>query len=152
MLDLMDQAQEPLVATDQEALIAREAADKLRPLAEARADVKLRVAGRADIVVSLPARAVEMIVELLAAMAERKPVSILPHTAELTTQQAADFLNVSRPYLVGLIDGGKIPHRMVGTHRRVLMSDLMSYKKESVGARRKAIRSMVEEGQKLGLP
>ena len=152
MLDLMDQAQEPLVATDQEALIAREAADKLRPLAEARADVKLRVAGRADIVVSLPARAVEMIVEFLAAMAERKPVSILPHTAELTTQQAADFLNVSRPYLVGLIDGGKIPHRMVGTHRRVLMSDLMSYKKESVGARRKAIRSMVEEGQKLGLP
>ena len=152
MLTLMEQAREPFVATDEEALIAREAADKLRPLAEGRADVELRVAERADIVVSLPARAVEMIVEFLAAMAERKPVSILPHTAELTTQQAADILNVSRPYLVGLIDGGKIPHRMVGTHRRILMSDLMSYKKESVGARQKAIRSMVEEAQKLGLP
>jgi len=102
--------------------------------------------------VPLPARAIDMIVAVLTAMAERKPVSVIPHTAELTTQQAADFLNVSRPHLVGLIDKNEIPHRMVGTHRRVRVSDLQAYKKHSDEKRSAAIRSMVAEAQKLGLP
>src|SRR5215475_10082141 len=104
MLALRDQVEEPFVATDEEAVIAKEAAEKLGPVALSGADVRLRVNEKgADIVVPLPARAVKMIVEFLVAMAEKKPVSFIPHTAELTTQQAADFLNVSRPYLVGLI-------------------------------------------------
>jgi excisionase family DNA binding protein len=152
MLALLDQVQEPLIATDEEAIIAREAASKLKPLADGKTDVKVRVVEKADILVPLPARAVELIVGFLLAMAERKPVSILPHTAELTTQQAADFLNVSRPHLVTLVDKGDIPHRMVGTHRRILMSDLIAYKKKSEDTRREAISKMVEEAQKLGLP
>ena len=132
--------------------MAREAAAKLKPLADARADVKVRVVDQADIVVPLPARAVRLIAEVLAAMAERKPVSLVPHTTELTTQQAAEFLNVSRPYVVGLIDKDEIPHRMVGTHRRVLVSDLIAYKDQSDARRRAAIGKMVAEAQKLGLP
>lgn len=152
MLALIDQVKDPLVATDEEAIIAREAASKLRVLGSAGMDLKLRAVERADVVVPLPARAIELIVEFLTAMAERRPVSVIPHTAELTTQQAADFLNVSRPHLVGLLDKGEIPHRMVGTHRRVIVSDLLAYKKRSDESRRSAIRSMVSEAQKLGLP
>src|SRR5215468_6907968 len=139
MLTLLDQVEEPFVATDAEAVIAREAAEKLAPVAQSGADVRLRVNEKgADIVVPLPARAVKMIVEFLIAMAERKPFSFIPHTAELTTRQAADFLNVSRPYLVGLIDRGEITHRMVGTHRRVRVSDLIAYKAKSDRLRREA--------------
>jgi hypothetical protein len=106
MLALMDQVREPLVATDEEAVIAQEAVEKLSAVALASLDVRVRVAEKkgADIVVPLPARAVKMIVAVLTAMAERKPISLIPHTAELTTQQASDFLNVSRPYLVGLLE------------------------------------------------
>ncbi|KRR21401.1 hypothetical protein CQ14_07065 [Bradyrhizobium lablabi] len=152
MLALLDQVKEPLVATDEEAVIAKEAAEKLRSVALAGVDVRLRAAERADIVVPLPARAVEMIVEVLIAMAERKPVSVIPHTAELTTNQAADFLNVSRPYLVGLLEKEQIPYRKVGTHRRILVSDLQAFKEKSNKTRREAIASMVAEAQALKLP
>ena len=100
MLALLDQAREPFVASEEEALIAREATARLRPIAEAKQDVRLRVMEQPkDVVVPLPARALQLIVEVLSAMAERKPVSFIPLDAELTTQQAADFLNVSRPFL-----------------------------------------------------
>jgi excisionase family DNA binding protein len=152
MSSLSDQAQEPFIATNEEALIAREAAVRLKPLADAQVDVEVRAAEHAEIVAALPARAVRLITEFLTAMADRKPVALLPHTAELTTQQAAEFLNVSRPYVVGLIDKDEIPHRMVGTHRRVLLSDLIAYKKKSDARRKDAIAKMVAEAQKLGLP
>lgn len=152
MLALLDQVKEPLISTDEEAIIAKEAVAKLKPLAEAKTDVKLRVVERADIVVPLPARAVELITDFLIAFAERKPVSIIPHSAELTTKQAADYLNVSRPYLVGLLEEGGIPFRKVGAHRRVLVSDLIAHEKASKTKRRNAIKEMVAEAQKLGLP
>jgi excisionase family DNA binding protein len=152
MASLSDQVREPLIATNEEAQIAREAAAKLKPLADAQADVEVRVVEHGEIVVALPARAVRLITEFLTAIAERRPVSLIPYTAELTTQQAAEFLNVSRPYVVGLIDKDEIPHRMVGTHRRVLLSDLIAYKKKSDARRQEAIGKMVAEAQKLRLP
>ena len=152
MLALLDQVDEPFVATEEEALIAREALAKIKPLAEAKADIKVRVLEKADVVVPLPGRAVELIAIFLEAMVERKPFSVIPHEAELTTKQAADFLNVSRPYLVSLLDKGEIPHRMVGLHRRVQMSALQEYKKESDRKRRAAIATMVAESQKHGFP
>ncbi len=152
MLALLDQTKEPFIATAEEALIAREALVKLKPLANGKTDIKIRVAEAANVVVPIPARLLSLIVDFLEAMAERKPVSVIPCAAELTTKQAADFLNVSRPFLVKILDRGEIPHRMVGTHRRVLMSDLLDYKARSDEARRKAIRDMVAEAQKLRLP
>ncbi|HXG78022.1 MAG TPA: helix-turn-helix domain-containing protein [Methyloceanibacter sp.] len=152
MLALLDQKKEPFVATAEEASIARETLAKLKPLANGNTDIKLRVAGARDVAVSIPARLLSLIVDFLEAMAEQKPMSVIPYAAELTTKQAADFLNVSRPFLVKLLDRGEIPHRMVGTHRRVLMSDLLAYKARSDEARRKAIKEMVAEAQKLGLP
>jgi len=151
MLAPHDQRHEPLTATDEEALAARYALAKLKSVAAEGTEIGLRVARKPD-VVPLPARAVALIVDVLTAMADRKPVSVVPHEAELTTKQAADFLNVSRPYLVGLLDKGEIKHRVVGTHRRVLVADLMAYKQKSDEARRAAIARMVAESQKLGLP
>ena len=151
MLAPHDQRHEPLTATDEEALAAREALAKLKSVAAEGTEIGLRVARKPD-VVPLPARAVALIVDVLTAMEDRKPVSVVPHEAELTTKQAADFLNVSRPYLVGLLDKGEIKHRVVGTHRRVLVADLMAYKQKSDEARRAAIARMVAESQKLGLP
>ena len=93
-----------------------------------------------------------MIVEILTAMAERKPISLIPPAAELTTQQAADFLNVSRPHLVGLLEKEQVPHRMVGSHRRIRFSDLQAFKEKSNQTRREAIASMVEEAERPKLP
>lgn len=150
MLALLDQT-EPFVADEAEAVIANEAASRLREVAAAGQDVQLIVREQPNIVVPLPARAVQMILHVLKTMAERKPFSIIPHDAELTTQQAADFLNVSRPFLVNLVDQGKIQHRMVGRHRRIRFSDLHEFERTSADERRTALANMASEARSLGL-
>jgi excisionase family DNA binding protein len=150
MLALLDRA-EPFVASDAEAAIATKAAASLKEAASAGQDVQLVVRERPNILVPLPARAVKLIHDVLSAMANREPFSIIPHEAELTTQQAADFLNVSRPYLTGLIDRGQIPHRLVGRHRRVRFADLLAFEKQSAETRRKALAEMAEEARRLNL-
>lgn len=141
MLTLMDQFRHPFVASDGEALIARDAVSKLRPIADAGQDVRVRVVESPDVIVPLPARAVELVVAILDAMAERKPVSFVPLEAELTTQQAADFLNVSRPHLVSLVERGDIACRKVGTHRRLRFEDVLAFRSHSEQKRRSAARS-----------
>jgi excisionase family DNA binding protein len=151
MLALLDQTREPFVASEAEADIARAAADNLRKVAEANKDVSITVREFPSIVVPLPARAVSLIMDLLEAMSERTPISVIPHEAELTTQQAADYLNVSRPYLAALIDKGEIRHRMVGRRRRVKFADLLEFEQKSREARRAAIEEMAREAKRLKL-
>jgi excisionase family DNA binding protein len=142
---------ETLVASENEAAIAKKAADSLRAIALADKDVQLVVREDTKIVVPLPAKAVRAIVFMLDAMSRQKAFSVIPYDTELTTQQAADFLNVSRPYLASLIDAGKIEHRMVGRHRRVKFGDLLAYQEQSKAERRQAILEMAEEERRLGL-
>lgn len=75
----------------------------------------------------LPREAVNLLACVLTQVAEGRGVSVVPSYTELTTQQAADMLNVSRPYLIGLLESGTIPYRLVGRHRRVAVEDLMEY-------------------------
>jgi excisionase family DNA binding protein len=97
----------------------------------------------------LPAQAVKLLMDMLVHLSSG-PITVIPDNAELTTQQAADFLNVSRPWIVKLIGRNELPHRMVGTHRRVLFSDLRSYKEGMKATRRKALDKLAAEAQAMG--
>jgi excisionase family DNA binding protein len=99
----------------------------------------------------LPRSAVELLAGVLAHMAAGRGVSIVPDHAELTTQQAADMLNVSRPHLIGLLQAGEIAYRKVGTHRRVRAGSLLEYMRRDDQRRREAADELSAMTRELGL-
>lgn len=99
----------------------------------------------------LPVAAVQLLQDLLREMAAGHAVTLVPIHAELTTQQAADAINVSRPFLVKLLESGELPHRKVGSHRRVRFDDLMRYKRQIDAKRLATLNDMARESRKLGL-
>lgn len=101
--------------------------------------------------IEVPVAALRMLVDILANMAAGNAVSLVPIHAELTTQQAADFLNVSRPYLIGVLDRGELAHHKVGTHRRIYFRDLREYKRVSHEKALQSLAAMTAEAQELGL-
>jgi excisionase family DNA binding protein len=101
--------------------------------------------------VVVPTSAVRLFLHLLVEMSQGHAVTLIPTHAELTTQQAADLLNVSRPYVVKLLDEGKIPSRLVGKYRRVRFDDLMAFKKKDDQARSEVLDQLAQEAQELGL-
>ena len=99
----------------------------------------------------LPVAAVRLRQDLLREMAKGHAISLVPMHAELTTQQAADALNVSRPFLVQLLESGALPFRRVGTHRRIRFDDLMRYRHAIDSKRAKTLKKLAEESEALGL-
>ena len=99
----------------------------------------------------LPATAVRLLTDVLGHLAEGRGVTVMPEDAQLTTQQAATLLNVSRPYLVKLLDAGEIPYQMVGTHRRILLRDFHTYRQRHTNASVAALDALVAEAEELGM-
>ncbi len=153
MTTLAKETFEPVAPTEAEVALARESSRALAPLLANPGEVRLRLQpakGRPEIV-ALPAAAVRLLVDILTQMAQGHAVTLIPVHAELSTQQAADMLNVSRPFLVKLLEDGKLPHRKVGTHRRVFFRDVLAFKRRSDEERREALRALAEQGQALDM-
>ena len=133
--------------------LARESSQRLARFLGSPGPVRLKVypSGKRDEVVVLPKAALRLLVELLSEMAQGHAVKLIPMHAELTTQQAADLLNVSRPFLVKLLEERQLPYRKVGTHRRVRVSDLVAFQRRHEAERQKALDELVREGQELDM-
>ncbi len=126
--------------------LAREASRKLSKLPE----TELRVRIDSEELV-LPRAAARLIQHLLTEMGRGNAVTLIPIHAELSTQEAADYLNVSRPYLIRLLESGRIPFHKVGTHRRVRFEELMRYKEILEKERRAAMDELAAQAQKMGM-
>jgi excisionase family DNA binding protein len=139
--------------SEAEAGLAKETSRVLASHLKKGAAMKLRIvdddAGQAT--VKLPASAVGLLLRILEEMARGNAVTIIPVHAELTTQEAADMLNISRPSLIQLLDEGKIEYRRVGTHRRVRFEAVMEYKRQMDEQRRAALRELAAYDQELGI-
>lgn len=99
----------------------------------------------------LPTSALRVLVDVLAELASGHAVQVIPIHAELSTQEAADLLNVSRPHLVKLLADGRLPHHLAGKHRRVLVSDVMAFKAERSRQSESALAELARQAQELNL-
>ena len=140
----------PLLPTEKEADLARDSSRLLAACIGRGPTARLRAID-GDGEIEVPVSALRMLVDILANMAEGNAVSIVPIHAELTTQQAADFLSVSRPYLVGLVNKGELPVRKVGNQRRLPLADVLDYKARTRANRLEALRELTALDQELGL-
>src|SRR3954469_19811861 len=113
--------------------------------------IRLVVADDPEETLVVPRGAVELLAQVLAHMAAGQGVSVVPAHAELTTQQAAELLNVSRPFLIGLLDAGEIEYRKVGKHRRIKAGSLLAYKNHDDARRRAAADELAQLAQDLDL-
>lgn len=99
--------------------------------------------------IAIPVLAIEVLSRLLSEVGKGNAVTLLPVHAELTTQQAAELLKVSRPFLIERLEEGTIPFRKVGTHRRILLQDLLDYKRSIDGNRLKSLEELASQAQDL---
>jgi excisionase family DNA binding protein len=144
---------ETVAPTEADALLARESSRRLASHKLGGASVRIRLVddGEEAEPVAVPSSALRLFLHLLAEMSQGNAVTLIPSHAELTTQQAADLLNVSRPYVVKLLEEGKIPFRTVGKYRRVRFDDVMAYKRKDDEARAKVLDQLTAEAQELGM-
>ena len=140
---------EAVAPSEEEALLAEESARSLSPYQSKDLRVTIPGNGKGERTVTLPASAVRLLVRLLLEMAEGNAVTLIPIHAEMTTQQAAQLLGVSRPFLIGLLEGGKLKFRKVGTHRRITFRDLIEYKRKIDAERAKVLDELAAQAQKL---
>ncbi len=110
-----------------------------------------RLVGPSKDGVPIPSSLRQVLIAAAGQLANGNGVSIMPVTAEVTTQQAADLLNVSRPFVVRVLDKGEIPFHKVGTHRRIRLQDLLAYRRRRDASRRAVIDRLATEAQELGI-
>lgn len=147
---MMSSAEQQLPSTEM-AEISRASAVELSRLLADRPDsdrARVKLDGY-DLIV--PKMALELLRDLLSEMAQGNAVTVVPRHAELTTQEAANLLNVSRPFLVALLESNEIPFRKIGTHRRVLYEDLLAYQREQSARSQSALDELTKQAQDLDM-
>ena len=153
MATILSLGPEPVQPTEEMSALAADASRRLFRLIgmNLRETCVVRFESAPDEPVVLPAAAVRLLGALLTELAKGNAVTLMPHHAELTTQEAADLLNVSRPFIVSLLESGQLPFHKVGTHRRVRFSDLMTYKRHRDAESEAALRELAALSQELKL-
>jgi len=155
MAIMLADIQKAVPPTAADAQLALESSRRLSQFLAARPKKALRVRiepeNEPEESISIPVAAFRLLNSILTEMAKGNAVTLIPVHAELTTQQAADILNVSRPFLIEQLEKGVIPYRKVGTHRRVMFKDLMEYKQTMDHNRLKALEELSVIDQELGL-
>ncbi len=138
--------------TNRDADLARELSRRLSSLSpKDLVKVLIRAADRSSSTMELPRPAVDLLIRMLNEMASGNAVSLLPIHAELSTQEAAGILGVSRPFLVQQMESGEIPFRKIGTHRRARFKDIVAYKRRKDAAREKSLDQLAAQAQELKL-
>lgn len=150
---VFEQIPTPISPTPSETAMAGNSSRQLASFLSDRAgdEVRIAIEENPDEVVSIPISAFRLLADILTEMSKGNAVTFIPIHAELTTQQAADFLNVSRPFVVKLIDEKKLPCRKVGTHRRVLFQDLVEFKRKTNQERAKTLDELAKQAQDLDM-
>jgi excisionase family DNA binding protein len=144
-------------STSHSSAVSVEASEALRALVggmHMEGAARVRVSPDSEdegVTLTVPREALALFAEVLGHLAMGDAVTVVSVHAELTTHEAADLLNVSRPFLIGLLEAGKIPFRMVGTHRRIRLTDLMVYKQQDDARRDEALAELTRQAQDLGL-
>ncbi len=145
---------DPLIPTPEVATMAASALYSLGKLLDNPPDkitFTINEPSLANAEITLSGETFQLVTEILKTISKGHPVIILPLQAELSTQEAADILNVSRPYVVKLLDSGTIPSRKVGVYRRILASDVLQYKQQNEAARYQALDELTKQAQELDM-
>ena len=139
--------------SEHDRMMARESRIKLSKLPVSTSDIRLQIDNGKKAIesIELPSSALHLIARILDEIADGHQVSIVQHRAEMSTQAAADYLSVSRPYVVGLIESGEIPCRKVGNRRRVLFADVDAYRRREDAARLDALAELSAQAQDLSM-
>jgi excisionase family DNA binding protein len=142
-----------LSPSDEEALLAREISQTLAEQHAEEKSLRLQVAeaGRELTTLDLPPTASRLLIDILKELAAGNAVTLVPTEAEITTQQAADLLNVSLPYLLDMIEKGILATRMVGSQQRLPLRDVLAYKRDKRAKRLEALAELSALDQELGL-
>jgi excisionase family DNA binding protein len=134
------------VSLAQQAVLALDARF-LKSLTRNQARLVLDAEAKSEI--ALPPQAIKVLAEVLGHLAAGRDVTVEAYPVEMTTQQVADYLRVSRPFLIDLLDKGKIPHRKVGSHRRILFEDVAEYKRGIDEKRLETLEQLAAQAQDL---
>lgn len=147
MSDIIDRLAPPIVPNETDSQLAETAS---RELARASMEsIKVQLDDGKELV--LPKAVTPLLIHLLTEMGQGNAVTLIPVHAELTTQEAANLLNVSRPHLIRLLEKGDIPFHKAGTHRRVKFVELEAYRERFEQQRRATMDELAQEAQELGM-
>ena len=145
---------DPVLPSGNDVQIAKESSRKLAPVAGQKnptIQVQIASASHAPEVVNLPTSTIQLLLKILTEMGKGNAVTLMPIHAQLTTQQAAQLLGVSRPFITKELKAGKLKFQTVGTHRRIQYSDLMAYKEKLRSEHDEVMDELVAQAQDLNM-